>query len=99
MKSIQGPEVNFDVPDAVLAQSLAADSGWLMDDSGHVYDSHGVVLAESLFALARVMRELGWFTPVGAEASGLTWAEIPPAEVRAEHVWSVSRRREAQREG
>lgn len=94
MERIALPETNFNEPDAVLAQTVAADSGWLLDDAGHVYDAGRVIIARSLFELAPPMRELGWFVPVEAAGSGVFWDEVPDKDERATAVRRALRRTE-----
>lgn len=86
VEKIQRPATNWNDPDSVLAQSVASDSGWLMDDAGRVYDERGVIIAESLSELGTVMRGLGWFVPADAVATGVHWSQVPPAADRAQHV-------------
>lgn len=85
-QEISTPETNWQDPDAVLAQTIAAETGWKQDGSGAVYDEHGVILAPSLFELAKVMRPLGWFTPASARGSGVMWAEVPDPGERSQMV-------------
>ena len=91
MQTIPSPRTNLDDPDVVLAQTVAGHAGWLFDDACHVYDSHGIAIAESLFALVPPMRLLEWFTPVGSMASGVNWAAMPPVDEQAAHVRSALR--------
>ena len=71
------PETNYSAPDPVLAQSIGADAGWQLDDAGRVYDERGVYVAASLEQAARAMRELDWFVPVDAQATGVYWSNLP----------------------
>lgn len=93
MNPIPLPATNFDASDSVLAQSIAADSDWQQDDSGAVYDEHGVIIASSLADLGIIGRELGWFTPRGTVASGLVWRAIPDgSDARADKARAAARR-------
>ncbi|MBF0816280.1 hypothetical protein E4U02_07640 [Microbacterium paludicola] len=93
MNPIAQPETNFNAPDSVLAQTIAADSGWQQDGSGAVYDERGVIVASSLADLGIIGRELGWFTPRGTVASGLVWAKIPDGSAtRADQARAAARR-------
>lgn len=77
MTPIQMPTTNWRASDAVLAQSIAADSGWVQDASGAIYDQHGVYIAPSLTVLGRTMRSLGWFIPDSAASTGIHWRNVP----------------------
>lgn len=72
------PDQNWHgVDDTVLAQSVAGDASWLLDDHGNVYDDAWHPLGATLAELAPVMRGLGWFTPQDAKVTGVVWDEVP----------------------
>jgi hypothetical protein len=82
------PETNYRAPDEVLAQTVGADSGWQIDGQGTIYDAHGVFVAKNLTDAAQAMRDLGWFTPRVALATGVLWTDLPDVEQRADDVRS-----------
>lgn len=71
------PETNYSSPDSVLAKSIGANADWQLDDAGRVYDENGLYIAESLEQAGRVMRDLNWFVPADAQATGVYWRNLP----------------------
>lgn len=96
MQPISEPSSNFRHPYRVLAQTVAAHSGWQQNDAGQVFDSSGTILTNSLEDLATIMRALGWFVPGSAAASGVMWHAMPGGEDesarRANDVHAMARR-------
>lgn len=95
MQPVAMPITNFQHPDRVLAQTVAAHSCWQQNDAGHVFDEAGTILANSLEDLAKIMRPLGWFVPGSAQSSGVLWEAMPRGEdenaERAAAVHSMAR--------
>lgn len=77
MKLIATPDANFNHPDEVLAQTLAAQHGFQMNAAGNIFDNRGDYVADSLTEMAKAARSLGWFTPFDAVATGVYWANVP----------------------
>lgn len=72
------PDQNCDgVDDTVLAQSVAGNAFWQVDDHGIVCHADRRSLGATLAELAPVMRGLGWFTPQDAKVTGIVWDEVP----------------------
>ena len=80
MNKITQPSRNTNDPDFTLAQSVAHDSGWLIDGQGGVYSINAVMVAQSLGDLGYIMRELGWFNDRGLQNSGIRWKQVPITE-------------------
>lgn len=76
MQTIEMPLSNHDGSDVVLAQSVAADSDWLIE-AGKVFDADGVEIGGSLAELGVKMRALGWFVRPEAHAPGVQWNRVP----------------------
>jgi hypothetical protein len=76
MEPIAEPRSNIKDPDEVLVQTIASHAGWQIDGQGHIYDKDGVFVSKSLTSAAAVMRKLGWFTPLGSEATGINWRRL-----------------------
>lgn len=89
--TMPAPGTNLNASDAVLAQTIGAHSGWVIDSAGRIYDSRTVIISESLFELAKGMRQLGWFTPREARTTGVFWNALPVEDERGDAVRSVIR--------
>lgn len=93
MQPIEMPQINWNVQDSVLAQTVAGHSGWQQNDAGAVFDEDGVIVADSLSDLGHIGRSLGWFTPSDARSSGVVWRELPSTSTeRADAVRAAARR-------
>lgn len=75
---IPAPSLTFRHSPAVLAQVIAAHSGWQMNAAGQVFDGEGTFLAASFVELGNVVKALGWIA-VGSD-SGVLWSETPSGE-------------------
>lgn len=80
-QDIPMPSTNFDDDDVVLARSVASWSGWREDSRGRIFDVGGTPIANSDTELAKVLRALDWFTPLGARDTGVIWSKIPSDDV------------------
>lgn len=91
LSPITGPQTNFNAPDEAVAQSIAQDSRWQVEDStGAIYDHDGVYLAANLAELTQAMDQLDWF--VRARASGVNWKKVPAdLSIRADRLRGVVR--------
>lgn len=94
LKMIRTPKETFAVPDAVLAQAVAADSQWTMGHQGEIHDTKGMILSESLTSLGQVIRALGWVVTNDnkrdSSKGGILWENLPASESeRAAKVRSI----------
>jgi hypothetical protein len=71
------PSTNFNDDDVVLARSVASWSGWSEDSRGRIFDAGGTPIAITDTELAKVLRALDWFTPIGARNTGIAWSKVP----------------------
>jgi len=60
---------------------VAADSEWIWDEVGAIFDDQKVQLASNIDELASTMRKLGWFSPLDARQQGITWRAVPDHNV------------------
>ncbi len=96
MDVFSSPTTNFNDPDEVLAQTIAADKGWQHNNAGHIFDNSGTYVANGLSELAAVMRNLGWFTPRDAAGTGVFWSNVPSdSETVSRQVRAEQRRIQA----
>ncbi len=77
MQKIPMPGRMDQAPDARLAQEVAAYHGFHWGPRGEVFDHTNGYVAESLADLARVMRDLGWFTSYREPVAGVLKTEVP----------------------
>lgn len=90
MERLQKAEINFRVPDEVLANDVGADRGRQRDAQAAIHDGAGVYIATSLTEAAAAMRKLGCFST--GVASGIIWSEVPDGAAAADAVRAQVRR-------
>ncbi|WP_152659344.1 hypothetical protein [Demequina salsinemoris] len=86
--------LKFDkAPDPRLAQEAAAYHGFHWGPNGMILDHKNGYLADSLADLARLMRDLGWFTGYREPTSAVLYNEMPSKADEAVREICVKQRR------